>query len=75
MKNVISFFKKNKKSIALAVAVSSVSSLSHAAIDVTAATTVITTDGSAAIGSVGQALIGLAGLAVVYKWIKGAIFG
>lgn len=75
MKKVISFLKKNKKSIALGVAVASVSSISHAAIDVTAATTAITTDGSAAIGSVGQALIGLAGLAVVYKWIKGAIFG
>ncbi|OEF95279.1 major capsid protein [Vibrio splendidus] len=75
MKKVISFLKKNKKSIALGVAAASVSSISHAAIDVSAATTAITTDGSAAIGSVGQALIGLAGLAVVYKWIKGAIFG
>jgi len=35
----------------------------------------ITTDGTAAITAVGGALIGLAGVAVVYKWIKGAIFG
>lgn len=46
-----------------------------AAIDVTAATTAISTDGSAAITEIGQALIGLAGLAVVFKWAKGAIFG
>lgn len=44
-------------------------------IDVTAATTTITTDGTAAITAVGGALIGLAGVAVVFKWVKGAIFG
>ena len=32
-------------------------------------------DGGAAIAEVGAALIGLAGIAVVYKWVKGAIFG
>jgi hypothetical protein len=46
-----------------------------AAIDVTAATTAITTDGTVAITAVGGALIGLAGVAVVFKWVKGAIFG
>jgi len=46
-----------------------------AAIDVSAATTSITTDGTAAITAVGGALIGLAGVAVVFKWVKGAIFG
>lgn len=75
MKKFISSLKKNKKSIALGAAAACVSSISHAAIDVTAATTAITTDGSAAISSVGQALIGLAGLAVVFKWVKAAIFG
>ncbi|WP_159357273.1 major capsid protein [Vibrio parahaemolyticus] len=49
--------------------------LAMADVDVTAATGVITTQGSAAIGSVGQALIGLAALAVVYKWAKAAFFG
>jgi uncharacterized membrane protein len=47
----------------------------QAAIDVAAATTSISTDGSAAITAVGTALIGLAGVAVVFKWVKGAIFG
>ena len=46
-----------------------------AVIDVSAATTSITTDGTAAITAVGGALIGLAGVAVVFKWVKGAIFG
>lgn len=49
--------------------------LAAAAIDVSAATTAITTDGTAAITAVGGALIGLAGVAVVFKWAKGAIFG
>ncbi|MDE1226130.1 major capsid protein [Vibrio aestuarianus] len=58
------------------VVVASVASLPvFAAVDTTAATTAITTDGGKAIGEVGNALIGLAGLAVVYKWVKGAIFG
>lgn len=52
-----------------------VASASQAAIDVTAATTAITTDGGTAIAAVGGALIGLAGTAVVFKWVKGAIFG
>jgi hypothetical protein len=47
----------------------------NAAVDVSAATTAITTDGTAAITAVGGALIGLAGVAVVFKWVKGAIFG
>lgn len=47
----------------------------QAAIDVTDATTKITTDGTTAITAVGTALIGLAAVAVVYKWVKGSIFG
>ena len=50
-------------------------SSSFAAVDVTAATTALTTDGTAAITAVGGAIIGLAALAVVFKWVKGAIFG
>jgi hypothetical protein len=49
--------------------------VSHAVIDVSAATDAITTDGGLAITTVGGALIGLAGLAVVFKWVKAAIFG
>lgn len=44
-------------------------------IDVSAATDAITSDGGTAIAAVGGALIGLASIAVVYKWVKGAIFG
>jgi hypothetical protein len=49
--------------------------LASAAIDVTPATTAISTDGTAAITAIGGALIGLAGVAIVFKWAKGAIFG
>jgi Inovirus Coat protein B len=59
----------------VALILMSVAGLASAAIDVSAATTSITTDGTAAITAVGAALIGLAGVAVVYKWVKGAIFG
>lgn len=52
-----------------------VASASRAEIDVSAATTAISTDGGAAIAAVGGALIGLAATAVVFKWVKGAIFG
>lgn len=51
------------------------SSPAFAVIDVSAATTSITTVGTSAISAVGSALIGLAGVAVVFKWVKGAIFG
>ena len=40
-----------------------------------AAVTEISTNGTAAITAVGGALIGLAALAVVFKWVKGSIFG
>jgi uncharacterized membrane protein len=48
---------------------------SMAAVDVTAATTAIKTDGGAAITEIGGAMLGLAAIAVVFKWAKGAIFG
>ncbi len=46
-----------------------------AEIDVTAATTAITTDGTASITAIGSAMIGLASVAIVFKWAKAAIFG
>ncbi len=61
------------KLIALGALLGSASS--QAAIDVTAATTAITTDGSAAITAIGGAMLGLAAIAIVFKWSKGAIFG
>ncbi len=66
---------KHLKKIGITAAVALVASPSFAAIDVTAATSTITTDGGTAIAAVGGSLIGLAGTAVVFKWIKGAIFG
>lgn len=65
------------KAIALATGALAVlgTSAAQAAIDVSAATTAISTDGTAAITAIGGALIGLAGVAVVFKWAKGAIFG
>lgn len=68
---------KNQNSIKvlLGLALMVAASASQAAVDVSAATTAISTDGTAAITAVGGALIGLAGVAVVFKWAKGAIFG
>lgn len=68
-------FISKAKYCLLVVGASLASSSAFAAIDVSAATTAITTDGTAAITSIGGALIGLAGVAVVFKWAKGAIFG
>ncbi len=45
-----------------------------AAVDVSAEVASLTTDGTAAITAIGGALIGLAGIAVVYKWAKGMLF-
>ncbi|MGI9282862.1 MAG: major capsid protein [Endozoicomonas sp.] len=57
-------------------AVCSVMSMgAFAEIDISAATTALTTDGTTAITAVGTALVGLAAVAVVFKWVKGAIFG
>jgi len=63
------------KKLALFIPAVFVSSATFADVDVTAATSALTSDGGTAIAAVGAALIGLAGIAVVYKWIKGAIFG
>lgn len=42
---------------------------------VDAAVTKISTDGGAAITAVGGAMLGLAGIAIVFKWAKASIFG
>jgi hypothetical protein len=49
-------------------------SQSHAAVDVSATVTQLTTDGTAAITAVGTGLLALAGIAVVFKWVKAAFF-
>jgi len=46
--------------------------IASAAVDVTAAETAISTDGTAAIQDIGTAKLGLAGLAVVLMWAKAA---
>lgn len=46
----------------------------NAAIDVTAPIAALTTDGTTAITAVGTALLALAGIAVVFKWVKAAFF-
>ncbi len=46
-----------------------------AQVDLSTEAAQITTDGTAAITAIGGALVGLAVVAVVYKWAKGMIFG
>lgn len=67
--------KSIAKKVALASVAVVVTSPAFADIDVTAATTAISTDGTAAVTAIGTALIGLAGVAVVFKWVKAAVFG
>ncbi|EIN9986996.1 hypothetical protein N5K28_004655 [Vibrio parahaemolyticus] len=53
----------------------SVASSSAFAIDVTAATSTITTDGTTAVTAIGGAMLGLCAVAVVIKYAKASIFG
>jgi len=46
----------------------------NAAIDVTGPVGELTTDGTAAITAVGTALLALAAVALVFKWVKAAFF-
>jgi hypothetical protein len=46
----------------------------NAAVDVSAIVGDLTTDGTAAITAVGTALLALAGVAVIFKWVKAAFF-
>jgi hypothetical protein len=65
----------NKRNLALAVVPAGLlAGVSHAAIDVSSATTALVTDGTSAITTVGLALITLAGVAVVFKWVKASFF-
>ncbi|WP_079253777.1 major capsid protein [Endozoicomonas arenosclerae] len=63
------------KALVVGVLCSVMSVGAFAEIDISAATTALTTDGTTAITAVGTALVGLAAVAVVFKWVKGAIFG
>lgn len=64
-----------KKLIPIAVVSLLVATNAHADVDVSAAVTALTTDGTAALTAVGGGLITLAGVAVVFKWAKAAFFG
>ncbi|MGQ4614235.1 major capsid protein [Acinetobacter junii] len=57
-----------------AVASTVLISNANAAIDVSAPIAALTTDGTTAITAVGTALLALAGIAVVFKWVKAAFF-
>lgn len=68
-------FLRAVKTYGLGAAVSAaLVSQSHAAVDVSATVTQLTTDGTAAITAVGTGLLALAGVAVVFKWVKAAFF-
>lgn len=71
-------FVQNAKTYGVGAAIGgamAVAPSAQAAIDVSAATGAITSDGTSALTAVGGALLGLAGLAVVFKWAKAAFFG
>jgi hypothetical protein len=67
---------KYLKSLVLAglVSVMSIAPSFAEAIDVTAATTQITTEGTAAVSAVGLAIIGLAAVAMTLRWVKATFF-
>lgn len=46
----------------------------NAAIDVSASVDTLVKDGSVAIAAVGMGLVTLAGVAIVFKWVKAAFF-
>jgi uncharacterized membrane protein (DUF373 family) len=75
MNKLLLMLRNKKAQVVTVVTAGMVSFQSNAAIDVSAAVTAITTDGTAAITAIGGALIALAATAVVFKWAKGAIFG
>lgn len=66
---------KHKKALLAGLALTAASTSASAAIDVSAAATALTQDGTAALTVIGTALMGLATVAVVFKWAKASMFG
>lgn len=67
--------KQNVKKYGVgAVASAALLTNANAAVDVSAVVGTLTTDGTAAITAVGTGLLALAGVAVVFKWVKAAFF-
>lgn len=67
--------KKNLNTLLLAVVALAPGFALAAPVDVAPAVDQLSTDGTTAITAIGGAVIALAALAVVFKWVKGAIFG
>lgn len=68
-------FLRAVKKYGLGAAVSvALASQANAAVDVSSVVTQLTTDGTSAITAVGTGLLALAGIAVVFKWVKAAFF-
>lgn len=67
-------FLNAAKKYGLGAAVSAALMSNANAVDVTAVVGDLTTDGTSAITAVGTALLALAGIAVVFKWVKAAFF-
>lgn len=61
--------------VAATVGVAIAAPSAMAAIDIETATSVVSADGTAVITKVGGVMLGLAALAVVFKWAKAAFFG
>lgn len=49
--------------------------LSEAAVDVSTVTSKLDGDGQTAISAIGTSILGLAAVAVIFKWSKGSVFG
>ena len=75
-KNGFKAFLKDARTYGLGATLGGVlaASNANAAVDVTAIVGDLTTDGTAAITAVGTALLALAGVAVIFKWVKAAFF-
>lgn len=72
VKGVIS--NKKNQAVAAGSSLMVAASTSQAAIDTTAAVTSISTDGTAAITAIGTAIIGLAAVAMIFRWVKASFF-
>lgn len=75
MKKTFSVIKKAGSAVALSAVDSfAMAESTNAGTQAAAAASELTTNGLAAIGAVGVAMLTLAGAAVVYKWAKAAFF-
>jgi hypothetical protein len=73
----MNLLQKKAAQLSAGAALLGASIASHAAVnaDVQTAITTIGTDGTDTVTAVGVVMIGLAGVAIVFKWAKASIFG